>query len=148
MKTHPSRRALPAFTLVEMTVVISVMLSLVSVFTASARAWKRGSDRSDCIMGMRNIQMAVRSYQNLYGYDPGTYHSTDTGTPDIILNIYQRDLITRNQCEMAFGRVKCDGGGTYSRGEANRFPLTGASYVTCSLSVTEENHAPDAIADW
>lgn len=51
-------------TLLELTVVILVLLSLISILFVGARAWKKGSDRSANIMNVRNVQQAVRGHQN------------------------------------------------------------------------------------
>ena len=58
-------------TLIELTVVILVLLSLISILFVGARAWKRGSDRSASIMMIRNVQQAVRSFQNINNLNPG-----------------------------------------------------------------------------
>jgi hypothetical protein len=39
------------------------MLSATSVAFIGARAWKDGSDRAGCVLNIRNVQTAVRSYQ-------------------------------------------------------------------------------------
>lgn len=148
MKTHLTRRALPAFTLVEMTIVISVSLSLISVVTTSARTWKRNSDRADCVADLRNFQMAVRSYQNLYGYSEGMLHVTLNNSTDITQHLLKRDLITRVQQRQAMGMETCSGGGTYFRTQPDRFPLPGESYLSCSLSSAPQKHSPDSSADW
>ena len=54
-------------TLLELTVVILVLLSLISILFVGARAWKKGSDRSANIMNVRNVQQAVRGHQNMNG---------------------------------------------------------------------------------
>ena len=53
-------------TLLELTVVILVLLSLISILFIGARAWKAGSDRAGCILNIRNTQQAIRSYANMY----------------------------------------------------------------------------------
>ena len=66
-------------TLIELTVVILVLLSLISILFVGARAWKRGSDRAGCIMNIRNVQQGMRSYVNMNNLD-------GTGTvPDILV---------------------------------------------------------------
>ena len=55
-------------TLLELTVVILVLLSLISILFVGARAWKKGSDRSANILNVRNVQQAVRGHQNMRGY--------------------------------------------------------------------------------
>ena len=52
-------------TLLELTVVILVLLSLISILFIGARAWKKGSDRAGCILNIRNTQQAVRGYMNM-----------------------------------------------------------------------------------
>ncbi|MES2440092.1 MAG: prepilin-type N-terminal cleavage/methylation domain-containing protein [Verrucomicrobiota bacterium] len=52
-------------TLLELTVVILVLLSLISILFIGARAWKKGSDRSANILNIRNAQQAVRGHENL-----------------------------------------------------------------------------------
>ena len=52
-------------TLLELTVVILVLLSLISILFVGARAWKRGSDRAANIMNIRNTQQAMRGHQNM-----------------------------------------------------------------------------------
>ncbi|MGD7653384.1 MAG: hypothetical protein ACQCXQ_09235, partial [Verrucomicrobiales bacterium] len=58
-------------TLLELTVVILVLLSLISILFVGARAWKQGSDRSANIMNIRNVQQAMRGHANMFGLDDG-----------------------------------------------------------------------------
>ncbi len=58
-------------TLLELTVVILVLLSLITILFVGARAWKKGSDRSANIMNIRNVQQAVRGHQNMRGLNVG-----------------------------------------------------------------------------
>jgi len=53
-------------TLLELTVVILVLLSLISILFVGARAWKKGSDRAGCIINIRNTQQAVRGFLNMH----------------------------------------------------------------------------------
>jgi len=62
--TH-SMKAKSGMTLLELTVVILVLLSLISILFVGARAWKKGSDRSANIMNIRNTQQAMRGHQNM-----------------------------------------------------------------------------------
>ncbi len=54
-------------TLLELTVVILVLLSLISILFIGARAWKKGSDRAANILNIRNVQQAVRAHTNVRG---------------------------------------------------------------------------------
>lgn len=58
-------------TLLELTVVILVLLSLISILFIGARAWKKGSDRAANILNIRNVQQAVRAHANVRGLDEG-----------------------------------------------------------------------------
>lgn len=58
-------------TLLELTVVILVLLSLISILFVGARAWKKGSDRAANLMNLRNCQQAMRGHQNMRGLNPG-----------------------------------------------------------------------------
>jgi type II secretory pathway pseudopilin PulG len=58
-------KAKAGMTLLELTVVILVLLSLISILFIGARAWKKGSDRAGCIMNIRNVQQAVRGHANM-----------------------------------------------------------------------------------
>jgi type II secretory pathway pseudopilin PulG len=49
-------------TLLELTVVILVLLSLITILFIGAQAWKRGSDRAICIINIQNVQKGVRGY--------------------------------------------------------------------------------------
>ena len=57
-------------TLLELTVVILVLLSLISILFIGARAWKKGSDRAANILNIRNVQQAVRAHINVRGLLP------------------------------------------------------------------------------
>ena len=65
LKQKPQIRRKSGMTLLELTVVILVLLSLIAILFVGARAWKRGSDRSANIMNIRNVQQAVRGHENM-----------------------------------------------------------------------------------
>jgi len=58
-------KAKSGMTLLELTVVILVLLSLISILFIGARAWKKGSDRAANILNIRNVQQAVRAHANV-----------------------------------------------------------------------------------
>lgn len=120
-------------TLIELTVVILVLLSLISILFVGARAWKRGSDRAGCIMNIRNVQQGMRSFQNMNGHNPG-------------------DSVGGAQAEI-IGSDKfvettpiCPGPGTYAIG-GDDLPEVGDLYMTCDQD-TDLNHAPVSHLDW
>jgi type II secretory pathway pseudopilin PulG len=63
----PRAKRSAGMTLLELTVVILVLLSLIAILFVGARAWKKGSDRSANIMNVRNVQQAVRGHANMHG---------------------------------------------------------------------------------
>ncbi len=76
--THHVKSTKSGMTLLELTVVILVLLSLISILFIGARAWKKGSDRAAAILQIRNVQQAVRSHANMNNINPGgTIAKTD-----------------------------------------------------------------------
>jgi type II secretory pathway pseudopilin PulG len=150
MKNVPRRpkRSSLGLTLLELTVVISVLLSLASLLTTGVRAWKRGADRSQCLISLRTFQVAMRAYQNLYGYIPNSQHFTEAGTTDIVEHLRRKEYITSNQYTRAIGTEPCQGGGFYSRGDPGLFPPLGQPYLACSLAPAPDEHLPTQTADW
>lgn len=61
----------PGMTLIEITVVILVLLTLISVLFIGANIYKRGADRAACILNIRNVHQAVRAHQNLNANNVG-----------------------------------------------------------------------------
>mgnify|MGYP003836597203 CR=1 FL=1 len=124
-------------TLLEMTVVILVLLSLITILFFGAQSWKRGSDRAICIVNIQNVQKGVRSYANLYGFDAGA------NAPGL-----QSEII-------GFGRFvettpQCPGDGTYNFGQSygiDTIPPIGTLYMECSLATSEQHEPPD-FSEW
>ncbi|MEO8613808.1 MAG: hypothetical protein ABI600_01605 [Luteolibacter sp.] len=120
-------------TLLEMTVVILVLLSLVTVLFFGATGWKRGTDRAVCIMNIQNVQKAVRGYANLNGYAPGTI------APNLKSQV------------IGLGRFLgatpvCPGMGIYSFGATSGIdtvPPMGELYMKCSLPLIEQHEPAD-----
>lgn len=133
--------------LLELTVVLTVVLALFSIVFIGARAWKRGTDRSSCIITLRNVQVAARSYQNLYGYDYGGRPYAVGGTQDIARHLYRKGYIEEPLYHQALGDENCPSGGSYDRSSPDMFPEVGQLYMTCSLAKTDE-HAPQSHANW
>ena len=139
-----SRRGM---TLLELTVAISVLLGLISILFIGSRAWKRGSDRSTCILNLRSVQVAARSYQNLYGYNSGGRPYAENGTQDIARHLFDKGYIEKNLYEQATGTRPCPAGGGYTCPFPDLFPQQGELYMKCSLSSTEE-HEPPSHETW
>jgi prepilin-type N-terminal cleavage/methylation domain-containing protein len=140
--THNMKRK-SGMTLLELTVVILVLLSLISILFIGARAWKKGSDRAGCILNIRNTQQAVRSFGNMYGVDPGAALSTSNMATDPA-NLTAAIVGTGNFMTNA---PTCPGGGTYTGLAATSVPAVGTVAIACSLA-TSDNHAPTNTGDW
>ncbi len=133
--------------IIELTVVIAILLTLISILFIGSRAWKRGSDRSSCLLTLRNVQVATRSYQNMYGYNYGGRPYADNGTQDIASHLYSKGYIEQRLFQQAHGTAPCPSGGHYEITTPDVFPAQGELFMTCSLSDTED-HTPSAHADW
>ncbi|MEO5914322.1 MAG: type II secretion system protein [Luteolibacter sp.] len=131
------RNGKSGMTLLEMTVVILVLLTLISVMFFGAKAWKRGSDRAMCIVLIQNVQKGVRSFSNLNGYAPG----------DNATNL-QNQVIGMGK--FVENTPICPGNGTYNFGVAfgvDTIPPEGELYMQCSLGTTEK-HEPENHSEW
>ena len=127
--TH-NMKAKSGMTLLELTVVILVLLSLISILFIGARAWKKGSDRAGCILNIRNVQQAVRGHANMREMAIGDA------------------LVAATSVYGTSGYLKtpaCPALGVYTTLAV--VPAIGTLYLTCGLAVTEE-HAPAAYTDW
>ena len=124
-------------TLLELTVVILVLLTLISVLFFGAKAWKRGSDRATCILQIHSVQKGLRSYANLNGFSPG----------DAATSLKAQVIGLGKFIEV---EPKCPATGTYSFGQTygtDTIPPIGDLYMQCSLS-TADNHEPPSHAEW
>lgn len=121
----------------EMTVVILVLLTLITVMFFGVQAWRRGSDRAICIVHIQNVQKGVRSYANLHGLVEGSQ------VPNL-----QSEVIGLGK--FVEGTPVCPSGGAYSYGVAfgpEIIPPIGELYTECSLKTTSEHEPPDH-SDW
>ena len=130
--TNNTKRSKKGMTLLELTVVILVLLSLISILFIGARAWKAGSDRAGCILNIRNVQQAVRSYANMYS-------ATTVPAGDLL-----------GTGKFVETQPACPAAGTYAPAVlsgAVTVPAVGTLAMTCSLS-TSDKHVPSSIAGW
>lgn len=134
-------------TMLELTLVIATLLTLVSILFEGSRAWKRGSDRTGCILTLRNVQVAARSYQNIYGYNCGDRPYEEHGTRDIAAHLFSKGYIGDRLYRQTRGAAKCPAGGSYSREFPDIFPRAGELYMVCSLSGPDA-HAPASHGEW
>lgn len=122
-------------TLLELTVVILVLLSLIAILFVGARAWKRGSDRAGCIMNIRNVQQAVRGHQNMT--------NTSTAVPA------EADIYGAG-ANAYLPTPACPAGGVYTYNSGAASPeAAGTIFLSCSLSATADGgHAPSGTGTW
>jgi type II secretory pathway pseudopilin PulG len=118
--------------LIESTLVILVLLVLVSVLFVTTRNWKKGADRTACLLSQYQVQQAVRGYSNLAGNRPG---DEVPGLPFLLFG--EGKYIERMPL--------CPTGGIYSyMGE--QVPVLGDLYMKCSLA--SQGHAPADATGW
>lgn len=124
-------------TLLEMTIVILVLMSMVSLLFAGSRAWKAGADRSNCIVQISSVQKALRGHCNMHGHSIG-------------------DTVTDLQSQLiGYGKYVsttpiCPAAGSYTFGEefgADIIPPLGTLYMQCSLADSRE-HEPSEYSEW
>ncbi|QJE97267.1 type II secretion system protein [Luteolibacter luteus] len=120
-------------TLLEMTLVIMIMLSLIGILVLGANTWKKGSDRALCIMNLQAVQKGVRSFSNLNGYEPG----------NVVAGLESK--IIGAGCFVESMPV-CPAEGTYTS-SGDLIPAPGALYFSCSLA-DEGEHQPMDLEDW
>jgi hypothetical protein len=133
----PGLNGMPGITLLEITVVILVLLSLIGVLFIGARAWKRGSDRAICIIHIQSVQKGVRSYANLYGFGDGD------NAPGLKAKVIGMGRFVEST-------PLCPSSGTYSFGTTygvDTIPPVGELYLQCTLATTAA-HEPPNHGDW
>ena len=131
------RKPAAGMTLLELTVVILVLLGLIGILFFGAQAWKRGSDRSICIINIQSVQKGVRSYSNLYGFEPG---GSAPGLKSQVIGLGR----------FVESEPSCPSFGNYTFGPvygADTIPPTGELYLECSLKDSAD-HVPDDPSSW
>jgi len=152
----------PGMTLIEITVVILVLLTLISVLFIGANIYKKGADRAACILNIRNVHQAVRAHQNLNGKNIGdtlvyaddiyaigavaAVPESSPGAGDAVpASPAVENYLTKPICPTASGDYSDNGD----------FPEVGIAAVTCdeydatSGSVdTSFNHTPESTQGW
>ena len=110
-QTHPK-----GVTLIELTVVITMILTLSSSLFFSASYYRDSSDKAACIVQLESMQKAVRSYQN--------FNSLSAGNP-----ITKSDLVGPGKAIAS--EVFCPhSGGVYVF--KDEIPAAGVAFATCS----------------
>ena len=134
-------------TLLELTVVILVLLSLISILFVGARAWKKGSDRSACIINIRNTQQAVRGYLNM---NQGKTLAELTATNSIEDTMYDGDdaYLKEPVCPADPDRSYATSYLFEAPSQIN--PPLGTIFLSCLILPAGEDgaHLPDNTDDW
>lgn len=142
-------------TLLEITVVILVMLSLISALFMGANAWKKGSDRSFSILLIRNAQQGVRSHLNVEGI------ADEASVPDLAQQVFGQNKYVPNGYE-SNGTPKADGelpdhprqglAFGFAQGDSDLVPPFGELYVCTggisSVADYSYNPKPEDYANW
>jgi len=120
-------------TLIEISLVVALLLSLIAILFLGIAAYKRGADRSKCILQIASVQKSVRSHQNMFeGVVGGALIHTATLMG---AGLYFENVLT---CP--------DTTGVYAYQAT--FPAVGVAYVDCSLAGGTTLHVPSSLAGW
>jgi hypothetical protein len=93
------------------------------------------------------MQVATRSFQNIYGYSAGGRAYAENGTQNIAMLLLAKGYIEEKAYQQATGNCPCHGGGTYSCAFPDIFPIDGQLYMNCSMSSSEQ-HLPSSTDNW
>jgi type II secretory pathway pseudopilin PulG len=107
-------------TLIELSVVISVLLLLVGVLFIGVTAWKNGANTAACVVNLASVQKAARGYANM----------------NLLLTGSAETSVTLASAGFWVTAPTCPAGGTYAYTAV--VPAQGVQYVTCSIP----NHVP------
>lgn len=129
----PQYRHPKGVTIIELTVVITMILTLSSSLFFSASYYKESADKANCIIQIEGMQKAMRSYQNLNALSTGA-------------SIAKSDLVGVGKAIPK--ELFCpDSGGAYIF--PTEIPDTGSVFATCadfdSTVVSDSSHAHNAI---
>jgi type II secretory pathway pseudopilin PulG len=135
----PRTKRKSGMTLLELTVVILVLLSLIAVLFIGAKAWKKGADRTNCLIVIRNIQVAMRGDQNMRNSAPGAAGLDGTkihGTGDSYIQIEPT--------------CPADKTTTYDYIEGTNYPDLGKLYAKCKQPTYAADHVypVNDVKDW
>ncbi len=131
---NTTKRTNKGMTLLELTVVILVLLSLISILFIGARAWKKGSDRAANILNIRNVQQAVRGHMNMFNIPT-------PATPGSGVELLNAKIVGADQ----YLNAPTAPGTGISYGYLDKAPAVGELYLKATYTGTAEaDYAPDA----
>ena len=116
-------------TLIEVTVVIALILSLIAILLVGFNAYKLGADRAKCLLNISNIQKAGRSWCNLNEVSAGET------APNPVLS--ESDLIAKSGGASAKNvfipyEPKCPSHSTSYTIKVSPIPDVGEAFATCA----------------
>ena len=117
-------------TLIELTLVVAVLITLISVTFIGVLAYKNGSNRAMCIQNISNVQRAMRSYCLMNQLEPG----------DPVSNLQQQIIKPGSFFESI---PTCPADGTYSFVDGF-VPFVGTLFMSCEI----DDHTPLTITGW
>ena len=139
--TQNMKASKSGMTLLELTVVILVLLSLISILFIGARAWKKGSDRAASILQIRNVQQAVRSHSNMSGLNPAdTFTQGDVFGPEkFIEKDPVNDPLAKHPAGSTYG---------YTYAAEGVVPAIGILYMETTVGTDAADFNPTEHGDW
>lgn len=116
-------------TLIEITLVIAILLGLIAILFLGISAYKKGSDRSKCILQMSTVEKLVISHGNMYEILPGV------ALPNAL-------LVSEGYLPSAY---TCPDSGVYAYTDVMPTGATGsAAYTSCSNAAPTHPFTPYA----
>jgi type II secretory pathway pseudopilin PulG len=125
--------------LLELTVVILVLLTLVGSLLMAAQGWKNGTDRARCVMIIRQMQLSVRAYSSANSHPPGTDLRLESPPINLLAELV-------GPADYVPALPTCPGTGLFFFG-GDIVPVQGALYMRCSLAQSS-GHQPKDHANW
>ena len=116
---------------IEWTLVVLIASAVMGMALFVVLTWKSRADRASCILNIRNVQNAVRSYAGMNNLNIGT----PTGLSEIV-----------GPGKFVERIPQCPAGGNYRF--LDRQPKIGQLYMECSLCDAPFNHKPNDYTSW
>lgn len=124
------------FTLIEITLVISLILGLIAVLVIGAQAYHKGTQKARCAMNVNTAQKAVRSYANLNEINPGEPYGTGLIAEDVLVG----------PGKVLEEKPMCDATAPYSGWDGTHVPIIGVVAIYCNTYLIE--HLPKDTSGW
>ncbi|MBK1790104.1 type II secretion system protein [Persicirhabdus sediminis] len=135
MKLNTNKAVLkPGMTLIELTIVILVLITLISVLFIGAKAYKEGADNATCILNQEQVQKAVRSHQNM-----NAKNDTESFPHD---EVFGATGIISEPTEPT------EPDNLYAGMQDDVYPVVGTAYISCTTTNGNGPHAPASTEGW